>query len=50
LKGNWLVTAYVQNAADKKAFSDASEFYTFNNYELAYIAPMTYGLRLNYRF
>jgi iron complex outermembrane receptor protein len=50
LKGNWLVTAYVQNAADKRAFSDASEFYTFNNYELAYIPPMTYGLRLNYRF
>jgi iron complex outermembrane receptor protein len=49
-KGNWLVTAYVQNAAGKVAFSDASEFYTFNNYELAYIPPRTYGLRLNYRF
>jgi iron complex outermembrane receptor protein len=49
-KGNWRVTGYVQNVANKHAFSDASEFYTFNNYELAYIPPMTYGLRFNYKF
>jgi iron complex outermembrane receptor protein len=49
-KGNWQATAYVENATNKVAFSDASEFYTFNNYELAYIAPRTYGLRFNYRF
>jgi iron complex outermembrane receptor protein len=49
-KGNWRATAYVQNAANKHAFSETSEFYTFNNYELAYIPPMTYGLRFNYKF
>jgi iron complex outermembrane receptor protein len=49
-KGNWQATAYVQNLTDKHAFSDASEFYTFNNYELAYIAPLTYGVRLSYKF
>jgi iron complex outermembrane receptor protein len=50
MKGNWLVTAYVLNAAGKVAFSDASEFYTFNNYQFAWIPPRTYGVRLNYRF
>ncbi|WP_374139419.1 hypothetical protein [Sphingomonas sp.] len=43
--GNVLVQLWVKNLFDKTVFSDATEFYLYNNYQYSYQPPRTYGIR-----
>lgn len=45
--GKFTAQAYVKNLTNKTVFSDANEFYTFNNYTFSYQPPRTYGVRLS---
>lgn len=46
----WTLQAFVKNLTDEVVFSEAGEFYTFNNYTYAYQPPRTYGARLTVNF
>ena len=45
-----LVQLYVKNLFDKTVFSDATEFYLYNNYQYSYQPPRTYGVRVRVNF
>jgi iron complex outermembrane receptor protein len=49
-KGNWLLQFYVNNAGDKKIFTQADESYLNGNYTYTYAPPRTYGVRLTVDF
>ncbi|MCS0631212.1 TonB-dependent receptor [Telluria mixta] len=49
-KANWLLQFYVNNATDKKIFTQADESYLNADYTYTYAPPRTYGARLTVDF